>query len=195
MRSILYIHGFLSSPKSIKAQQTQVWLAENHPQTQYLCPYLSSYPSEAKETLEQIVLPLLERGNDVGLIGSSLGGYWSAWLAEQYNLRAVLVNPAVKPSLFLPDYLGVELKNYHTDDSYVLTEKDQDDLRGVDTPEITRKKNYWLLAQTGDETLDYRLAVEKYTDCLQTIEEGGDHGFQEYDRHLPSIYTFLFPQQ
>ncbi|MFL0796257.1 MAG: esterase YqiA [Cellvibrionaceae bacterium] len=192
MQTLLYIHGFLSSPKSIKAQQTQQWLSEHYPDTQYLCPYLSSYPSEARKALEQLLLPLLEKGIEVGLIGSSLGGYWSTYLAEQYDLRAVLVNPAVKPSLFLPGYLGKELKNYHTDDVYVLTEKDQQDLRAVDTTDIQRKTSYWLLAQTGDETLDYRLAVEKYTGCRQTIEEGGDHGFQNYDRHLPAIYEFLF---
>jgi predicted esterase YcpF (UPF0227 family) len=49
----------------------------------------------------------------------------------------------------------------------------------------------WLLAQTGDETLDYRLAVDKYQVCKQTIEAGGDHSFQNFDSHLPNIINFL----
>lgn len=192
-QAVLYIHGFLSSPRSYKAQQTRGWLSEKYPHVRYECPYLSSYPDEAKATLEGLLEELLKEGYEVGLIGSSLGGYWSTWLAEQHNLRVVLINPAVRPSLFLPDYLGQELKNYHTDDVYILTVDHQQQLRAVDTPNISRSENYWLMVQTGDETLDYRLAVEKYQNCKQWVEEGGDHGFQNYDCHLPGIMEFLFP--
>jgi len=45
--------------------------------------------------------------------------------------------------------------------------------------------------QTGDEVLDYQQAEEKYAQCALTIEQGGDHSFQHYERHLPAIIDFL----
>ncbi len=188
MAALLYIHGFLSSPLSFKAQQTQAWLAAKHPEIDYHCPQLSPYPKETQECLEKLVESLLPQ--PIYLMGSSLGGFWATWLAEKYNLRALLVNPAVHPQGFMPKYLGMELKGYHTDDTYLLRPYHIDEIIRVDA-QPTRKANYWLLVQTGDETLDYRHAVEKYAGCKQTIEEGGDHAFQGFERYLESGLAFL----
>ena len=38
MSNVLYLHGFLSSPQSVKAQSTVQWFAEHHPA---LAPYLA----------------------------------------------------------------------------------------------------------------------------------------------------------
>lgn len=188
MAALLYIHGFLSSPLSFKAQQTQAWLAANHPEIDYHCPQLSPYPNETQKGLEELVESLLPQ--PVYLMGSSLGGFWATWLAEKYNLSALLVNPAVNPQSFMPKYLGMELKSYHTDDTYLLQPHHIDEIIQVDI-QPKRLANYWLLVQTGDETLDYRNAVEKYTGCKQTIEEGGDHAFQGFERYLESGLAFL----
>jgi uncharacterized protein len=190
MSDLIYIHGFLSSPLSYKARQTAEWLAENYPDITFHCPHLSPYPRATQDYLANLVELLLPRR--VGLIGSSLGGFWSTWLVEKYDLRAMLVNPAVRPWEFMPDYLEVDLKSYHTDDSYRLNAGHIDEIKACDV-EIQRRGNYWLLAQTGDETLDYSQAVEKYLGCKQTVEEGGDHGFQGFERFLSDGMTFLFP--
>lgn len=188
MAALLYIHGFLSSPLSFKAQQTQAWLAANHPEIDYYCPQLSPYPNETQKGLEELVESLLPQ--PIYLMGSSLGGFWATWLAEKYNLRALLVNPAVNPQSFMPKYLGMELKSYHTDDTYLLQPHHIDEIIEVDI-QPKRLANYWLLVQTGDETLDYRNTVEKYAGCKQTIEEGGDHAFQGFERYLESGLAFL----
>ncbi|MEI8649578.1 YqiA/YcfP family alpha/beta fold hydrolase [Paraglaciecola sp. Hal342] len=52
-------------------------------------------------------------------------------------------------------------------------------------------QNYWVLLQTADETLDYRQAEKKYMGAKLTIEEGGDHSFQGYERFLKDIFQFL----
>jgi predicted esterase YcpF (UPF0227 family) len=188
MAALLYIHGFLSSPLSFKAQQTQTWLAANHPEIDYHCPQLSPYPAKTQQCLEDVVESLLPE--PVYLMGSSLGGFWATWLAEKYNLRALLINPAVRPQEFMPKYVGIELKSYHTDDIYHLQSHHIEEIKVVDVLPH-RLENYWLLVQTGDETLDYRRAVKKYKGCKQTIEEGGDHSFQSFERYLESGLTFL----
>ena len=190
MASLVYIHGFLSSPLSFKACQTRDWLASHHPAIQFHCPLLPPYPAQTQEILTALVEQLLP--GPVYLMGSSLGGFWATWLAERYNLRAVLINPAVRPQDFMPAYLEVDLKSYHTDDSYRLHAGHVREIAAADLP-VTRRANYWLLVQTGDETLDYRQAVQKYAGCKQTIEQGGDHAFQGFERYLPECIE-LFQQ-
>ena len=49
----------------------------------------------------------------------------------------------------------------------------------------------WLLLQTGDETLDYHLALAKYPHSPQLVEQGGHHAFDSFEQHIPSIIEFL----
>lgn len=189
MPMLLYLHGFLSSPASSKAVQVRGWLANHRPDIQYRCPLLTPYFGEMAKTLEALVKDRLP--DPVYLMGSSMGGYLATWLAEKYDLRAVLINPAVKPSVLDHGFVGMELRNYHTGDRYVLSEAHISELKALHSPVIQRQDNYWLMVQTGDETLDYRLAVEKYRGCEQLVEEGGDHGFAGFERHIPAAIRFL----
>lgn len=189
MSHLLYIHGFLSSPYSYKAQQVEAWLQQHRPDIRYCCPYLPSYPGEAMAILESAVEE--RKAEPIYLIGSSLGGYYATWLAEKYDLPAVLVNPAVRPYKLISDYLDQDLKNYHTEDTYRLDARHIEQLRALEVERLQCPANFWLMVQTGDETLDYRKAVEKYRDCRQLVEEGGDHSFQNFDRWLPDIFAFF----
>tara|TARA_B100000809_G_C15103128_1_gene517695 strand:+ start:489 stop:1082 length:594 start_codon:yes stop_codon:yes gene_type:complete len=187
--ALIYIHGFLSSPQSYKAQQVGALLGAQRPDISYHCPHLTPYPAEVQRQLETLVESLLPQ--PVYLLGSSLGGYWCTYLAEKYDLPAVLINPSVRPYEMMLDYLEQPLKSYYSDQVYTLSAVHVDEIKAVDTPLITRPENYWLMAQTADETLDYRQAVEKYSACKQWVEEGGDHSFQNFERHIPSILEFL----
>lgn len=188
MKRLIYLHGFLSSPESFKAQKTKRWLEQNRPDIEYQCPALSSYPGLAIEKIRKV---MLESYDQTLLVGSSLGGYWCTWLAEEYGVRAVVINPAVRPSMLNDEHLCIELKSYYSDETYVLSAKDVEDLKSVFVDKIQHPERIWLMAQKGDETCDYRLAVEKYQGCKQTIEEGGDHSFQGYEKWIPEIIQFL----
>ncbi|MFC6977898.1 YqiA/YcfP family alpha/beta fold hydrolase [Microbulbifer taiwanensis] len=130
----------------------------------------------------------------IGLVGSSMGGFWSSYLAERYRLPAVLVNPAVHPARFMPGYLGQVLKPYSGESrEYRLTGADVDTMRRLESElQQPLRGRYWLLAQRGDETLDCREAEDFYRGQRQTIEDGGDHGFQGFARYCEPIVEFLF---
>lgn len=185
---ILYIHGFLSAPQSFKAQLTRDF-CQSRSDLEFVCPSLPAYPQQAMSILKEIVATHVDRG--IGLIGSSLGGYYATYLSQHYRLPAVLVNPAVKPYELLHDYLHRDLKNYYSEESSYLNEGHTQELRDLEVNRLQYPALLWLLAQTGDETLDYRLAVDKYQTCKQSIEEGGDHSFQHFESHLPNIIDFL----
>lgn len=165
------------------------WLKVNRTQFRYLCPFLTAYPDETRSTLEKLVEQA--RPGPVYLMGSSLGGFWATWLAEKYDLPAVLINPAVDLGMFRHQYLNTSLKNYHTEDTYILREEHIAAFESADVPIVRRPEKYLLMVQTGDEVLDYRLAVQKYAGCRQIIEAGGDHAFQRFDTHIPEIMAFL----
>ena len=190
-KTLLYIHGFLSSPLSVKAQQTKRWLLQHRPDIDYVCPQLTPYPDQCATLLEKCIAAAIQ---PIYLMGSSIGGFWATWLAEKYNCKAVLINPAVDVLGLMPAYLNMDLKNYHTDDRYYLTQQHYQQLHAYHLRQLKRLENYWLLVQTGDETLDYRLAVEKYTACRQTVEQHGDHSFQGFERFIaPAIEFYETP--
>jgi len=46
------------------------------------------------------------------------------------------------------------------------------------------------LVETGDEVLDYRVAVKKYRGAKQVVVQGGDHTFASFPEHIPAIMEF-----
>jgi predicted esterase YcpF (UPF0227 family) len=185
---IIYLHGFLSSPQSHKAQQTLAYLQAHYPQLPIEIPQLAHYPRAAVDIIEQVVKR--HAGKQCHFIGSSLGGFLSTYMLQKYGGRAVIINPAVRPYELLADYLGAHVNPY-TNDNFTLETSHLTQLIELDVLPIKQVQNYWVLLQTGDETLDYRQAELTYQGAKMTIEQGGDHSFQNFERFLPEIFRFL----
>jgi hypothetical protein len=183
---IVYLHGFNSSPASGKARQLGEHMASLGREADYLCPALENSPRAAIAQIEALIV---QHPGPVTLVGSSLGGFYATYLAERHDWKAVLVNPAVHAHVLLRDALGPQ-KNWHTGETWTFDETHLDELAALDVPAITRPARYLLLAQTGDEVLDYRDAVAYYAGARQIIEEGGNHGFAGFERHFPTILDF-----
>jgi len=110
-------------------------------------------------------------------------------LAEKFGVRAVLVNPAIRPYEGLRAYIGPQ-RNLYTGEPYDLTQQHLDELRAIDVPQPTRMERYYLMVTTGDEVLDYRAAVAKYAGAKQLIVDGSDHGFADFADYLDSVLAF-----
>ncbi|GAC16915.1 YqiA/YcfP family alpha/beta fold hydrolase [Aliiglaciecola lipolytica] len=185
---LIYIHGFMSSPQSVKAQQTLKYIEEHHAGLIVELPEVPNYPLEAAQMLEEIVSR--HSGKKLRFIGSSMGGYMSTYLVEKFGGKAVLINPAVRPFELLQGYLGDHVNPY-TNKAFTLQDLHIQQLLDLNTQELQDPSAYWALLQTGDETLDYRQAEQKYLTSRLSIEQGGDHSFQNYQNHLPKIFEFL----
>ena len=184
---ILYIHGFNSSPASAKAQDF-IDFCHQHPDYAVAMPALSHDPQQALAQLDDLIR---EAGEHIHvLVGSSLGGYYATWLAEKYGCRAALVNPAVSPAKTLgEEFLGPQ-KNLYTGEEYEFTRAHAEFLDTLDVNPIQSPGNFLLLVQTGDEVLDYQLAVTRYAQSLQVVQEGGSHRYEGFAAMLPAILEF-----
>lgn len=191
---LIYIHGFNSSPASFKASLLKKFATRNHVSDRLHIPFVPAEPVRAIEILKNLVETHISdkqrrEHQPVCLIGSSLGGYYATWLAEQYDCRAVLINPAVRPYELFEDYLGLNT-NLYTGEKYELTMEHINQLRELEVETISKPDRYLLLLQTGDEVLDYKLAMEKYAAVPSIVEEGGSHEFAGFDRHLETVLAF-----
>lgn len=186
---LIYLHGFNSSPQSLKAQQMAQYCAAYRPDIKVVMPQLPSYPEEAQVYLEQLLLRFKD-DYKIGLVGSSLGGYLCTWLSERFALPAVLINPAVKPYELLVDYLGAQ-QNPYSGESYVLVPQHMAQLQQLDVVTINVPQRFWVLLQEGDEVLDYRQSMIKYAESKLTVEPNGDHSFVNFERFPASIIQFL----
>lgn len=184
----IYVHGFNSSPQSMKARVFVEYLQGKGLGDQVMVPELSHWPAEAMEQLRALVEQNQQRS--IILLGSSLGGYYSTWLTEHYDhVRTVLINPSVRPFELLPQYLGPNV-NLYSGEEYELTQEHLAQLLAINCQEIERPDAYLLLTQTADETLDYREAVEKFSASPQFVQPGGSHGFEQFENLIPAIMAF-----
>ncbi|MCK9563488.1 MAG: hypothetical protein M0R02_12310 [Bacteroidales bacterium] len=185
--NLLYLHGFNSSPQSHKAVQFRQWLATSHPGVRFHCPLLSPFPDEAMATVKGLCDRSLTA--DSLVVGSSMGGFYATWVAQTVGCKGVLINPAVRPWLGR-EYLVGRQKNFHTGEEYLFEQHHVDAFARWEIDPLPAPADLWVLLQSGDEVLDHRHALDKYRDCRLTVEEGGDHAFQGFERFFPDILRF-----
>ena len=184
---ILYLHGFRSSPLSMKSRLLAAQMQALGRSEEWLCPQLPASPKLAIELALSLVrdVPVPE----LTIIGSSLGGYYATWLAEHLGCRAVLLNPAIVPLLDLEQHVGVTTA-FHSDEPFEFKRGYIDELRAYAVPAITQPERYFLIAATGDEVLDYRDMLAHYAGARQTIIDGSDHGISEFADYLAPVLQF-----
>lgn len=188
---IVYLHGFRSSPNSSKAQLTGEAIAslvkDGHA-IEWYCPQLPPSPQAAMTMVKQKIAET--KAKDLCIIGSSLGGFYATYLAEQYpHAKAIMLNPAVRAARELAPYVG-QLTAYDSDEPFDWRAEYIEQLKKQQVEEITNAERYFLLAAKGDELLDWHEMVEHYPGAKHLIIEGSDHGITEYPQYLDQVVAF-----
>lgn len=189
--TVIYLHGFRSSPQSSKAVKVGEDLAREG--VDYACPQLDIAPMAAMAQIEAAIALALGKGHDVRLIGSSLGGFFASAVMERHpqraRFKAALLNPAPWPARDLAPYVG-QLPAWHTDEVLEFRREYIDDLKALEVG-MSRPERYLLVAATGDELLDWKEMAARYPGAQHCIIEGSDHGLSDFDAHWPRIKAFL----
>ena len=186
---LLYLHGFRSSPQSVKARLMAERVRLEHPAVSWYCPQLPPSP--------QAAMTLLLKGitewprDSMAVIGSSLGGFYATWVAEQTGCKAVLLNPAVNPARDLANHIG-EQSNWHDpQERFFFRSEFVQELRDLTLPRLTQRERYLAVIAKGDELLDWREMQARYLGANLHLLEGSDHGLSDFEQHLPVIMAFL----
>lgn len=190
---LIYLHGFNSSPESQKAKSLLAFAGgalTDSVQGRTLdvqVPAIPHKPAFATDLLEQLIQ---EFDGEVVLVGSSLGGFYSIYLAEKHGCKAVLVNPLARlHEDMADDFLGRHVNPY-TGEEFEIDMQDAEYLLELEVDRISNQENYFLLLEQGDEVLDYQVALEKFPLARKVVLPGGTHRFKNFEKYLPAIIEF-----
>ncbi|SDN06531.1 YqiA/YcfP family alpha/beta fold hydrolase [Polaromonas sp. JS666] len=190
---LLYLHGFRSSPQSMKAQKMAAIVRQRHPAVRWWCPQLPPSPAAAlRGVMDTIAGWPLEAGfESQAVVGSSLGGFYATAVAERTGCKAVLLNPAVDPARDLARYIGEQTAWHDPDQHFFFEPRFVDELKAQHAGPLKTPENYLAIIAKGDEVLDWREMAARYAGSRLRILEGGDHALSDFDTHVPEILDFL----
>lgn len=186
---LLYLHGFRSSPQSMKAQQVQTWMRAHRPDIHCWCPQLPPSPAQAFA----MTLEALQQwpSQSTVLVGSSLGGFYATALAEAIGCAAALFNPAVWPARDLAQHLGLQTHWHNPLDTFYFREEFIAELEAITPGPLTRLDRYHPVIASGDEVLDWREMNARYDGAPMLLLQGGDHALTEFAEPLAYMVRSL----
>lgn len=187
--TLVYLHGFNSSPQTVKGRKLAAAAATLPEPPRVYVPQLHHRPAKAMRDVREWLEANVVDHAALTFVGSSLGGYYATFLAEELGARAVVINPAVRPASSLAAYVGPQ-RNLHTGEAWELTAEHFDELEALSVPVLTRMDRYFLLMRSGDEVLNWRDAVARYAGAWQYVLGGGNHGWEDIDDEIPSMLRF-----
>ena len=186
---LLYLHGFRSSPQSVKAKTMASLVAARHPAVTWWCPQLPPSPREAMALFGDGLAGWPPEA--MAVIGSSLGGFYATAVAERFGCKAVLLNPAVFPARDLASHIGEQAAWHDADQHFFFAPHFVEELRAMESGALTTPANYLAVIAKGDEVLDWREMTARYAGAQIRLLEGGDHALSDFDAQLPLILDFL----
>jgi len=184
---LIYLHGFASIGNSSKSN----WLRENicDGNIALVAPDLPNRSSEAAAFLDAFFADL--KDESVGLIGTSLGGFFAAFYGAKFGWPTVLINPLSDVNDLTGSSLG-ENKNYYTDEIFIMDQIDADCLQAMSAAMLAPSAPSLLLLDKGDDVLDYHKAISRFGQSSAVhLFENGSHRFDHLPESLPAIRTLL----
>jgi predicted esterase YcpF (UPF0227 family) len=181
---IIYLHGLNSAGSSAKAAVLREKLAS----IDVISP---SYPAQSAEQAVKTLLEAFSSLSDEGprlLVGSSMGGFYGAWLASRVGAdHLVMINPALRPWSLLQQVVGWHI-NEAKNERYFLSTEMVAATRAYATEPSLVGVPVTLLHDKADELIDYRQAMADYDGIADLhLFEGGSHGFEHMDEAVAII--------
>lgn len=186
---VVYLHGFRSSSKSVKAQKMIDAFDQAGLSSHLWVPDLPASPAQALALVAQQVSARLESQPNTSLtfIGSSLGGYYATVLAELHKRASVvLLNPAIRPYDDLQDQIGKK-KVYFSEEEIEFVPAYLGDLKAMEQTSLTDPQRYFLVAARDDEVLNCDTMLARYRGSHQLHLLGSDHALSDFDELLPFV--------
>ena len=190
---LLYLHGFRSSPHSVKAKKMAAIVQRDYPGVTWWCPQLPPSPERAMAQVmaEISAWPDSARFQGMAVVGSSLGGFYATRVAETMACKAVLLNPAIDPARDLRAHVGEQTAWHAPADTFFFQPEFIGQLQALEAGPLEDLKRYLAVIAKGDEVLDWQEMTARYSGAQIRLLDGGDHALSDFDDHLPEILEFL----
>lgn len=164
-------------------------VARDYPAVHWWCPQLPPSPAEAAALIAQGTADWDSRR--MAVVGSSLGGFYATWLAEQRGCRAVVLNPAVDPARDLAGYIGEQSAWHNPAEHFFFQPQYIGELRALEVGPLSHPEHFFALMAKGDEVLDWREMTARYPGTRLKLLEGGDHALSDFEVHMQEVLDFL----
>ena len=193
---LLYLHGFRSSPQSLKAQKVAARVQAEHPAVVWWCPQLPPSPAEAMQTLLDGTVHWPAETTTV--IGSSLGGFYARGFSLQKPCRAALLNPAAFPARDLSRYIGEQTAWHNPQERFFFQPAfveelaaQQATIQRLAAEHPATPDTLFAIVTQGDEVLDWREMLAFCHGGTVRLLPRGDHAISDFDDHMADLFAFL----
>ncbi len=119
-----------------------------------------------------------------------MGGFYATWAAEKFGKKAALLNPAVRPWLFMEDKVGVHYVE-QTGDEIVVYPEYEEELKALAVNCLKTPSNYLTILGDKDEVLNWHDGEKFYQGTNVKIVHGADHRLSEFDSLADDVMNFL----
>jgi len=127
----------------------------------------------------------------MGVIGSSLGGFYATCVAQHTGCRAVVLNPAVHPARDLARHIGEQTAWHDPSASFFFEPGFVDELRALEPGPLLHPERLLAVVAKGDELLDWREMAGRYPGSRIELLEGSDHALSGFEAHMDTVLGFL----
>jgi uncharacterized protein len=182
----IYIHGFASSGNATKGKILKDFYAGRET---VITPDFPDEPFEAIKLLEKLIV---ESKEPVTFWGSSLGGFYALYLTSLFDVKTVLINPAIFPHRGLKNYIG-KVKRHNSDEVFEWEKEFVSQLEKSSDAIFTeniRLRNITLLLSKDDKVLDYNATLQYLDGKIGKIifEENAGHEFTTFREILENHF-------
>lgn len=181
--SVLYCHGWGSNfdPSKKKIRD----LAKVLPVYGITVDY-TIHPQEVFERYAE----RLRTWPEAVVVGTSLGGFYAAWLGAEFDRPFIAINPSIAPSRTLRTYVGMSVN--HAGMPYELTEEC---VMAYDTLGFRLDGQGTIVLDMADEVLSAQATIDFVRGRLPVVAfKGGSHRFEhmaELIESRPDLFQFL----
>jgi len=177
---IVYLHGFRSTGNSGKTQTLKTMFPEHKV---IGCDYSPHSPVLAEQQLRELITNesnSKDESENVIIIGTSLGGFWARWMAKEFGVKALIINPSLHPDRTLKtgryEIYDESKTNIEVTESDLISFKDY-----KVSAEEAKNLNCDVWVARDDELLNANAIVEElgHLHNLTTFKFGG-HRFTQF---------------
>lgn len=188
--NIIYLHGFNSDGNGDTAKKLK-----SHYGEQIICPSYDYINADKGYSQLNSLISSAMKQEDLVLCGTSLGGFWANVFAEKYDIKCILVNPALKPHVTLARYIGT-VKNFSNGKESPFTKEDADSYARYETGDTSNVyKTVFLGAK--DKVVDYRPSAEHFKGHNVIVDQDEEHRIGDVGKIIKIIdemsNTFVIP--